>query len=359
MNNTEETAIPIVEMTQFKLLSLPTQKKINELSVDLKATSLKTFNPLVQQMTVIEGYKTLKYVADDKTCIEQYKLAKASIKSFRARTKEAKKELKAPLLKTGKSIDEIEKVFIDRATEILKTLDKEYDAYIQQEATKKQEALDKKNKATIEKITEMSQENIEAKIIIERMKAKNAYDNEIRQITIETGTKIATHSREALAKEYDSLNKLEEFYIAEKDISVLLPEQVVEIQKDWNTAVQGALMMLEMKIQQIDDAAKLAAIPEVNPLTQRPVFTGMPMMPPAKPLVEEPIVEEKAYMEFIAPSLTQENPDYFKDQVSLILQDAIESIENLNPANEKEKIVKANCATGLKGLEAKIIAYLS
>ena len=136
--NEEPTMITVINTDEFKKLPPSTQKLITKLTKDLKVSGLNLLNPLVESMVIIDGFKAIKYDAENAETIQQYKDAKATIRSFNASTRKAKKEIKAPLLATGKDLDRIEKTFLEEAKEIQeKYLDVEFKPYIDEEERKK------------------------------------------------------------------------------------------------------------------------------------------------------------------------------------------------------------------------------
>jgi len=325
----ETETLLMLDKKDLKRLPLTTQKLINELTEDLNIKGLNIFNPIIKAMIDVESFKELKYIADDKDNAKQFTRNKVLIGKFNASVGRAKKKLKAPLLAQGKLIDSIEKVFKGRASDVKTHLLEEFSELIkiQEEAKKAKE--EKKNKASIDKIAELSDESIQNKLIINRMKIKQKIDKEIQEITSNAIKQVNTFSKEALKKELNDLLNYNEFSLEEVEKATLLEEQKAEIEANFNTAIKGAIQMIELKINSFN-----------TPLSV-------------------PVPLSNNSIEMVAPSLTQENPEYFKDAMCHIIDEAINNINNLNPAIEKETNVKVGTISSLEKTKLKIIGYLS
>jgi len=339
----ETLELTVIDEKSMKHLSLPTQKLIKDLSKELNVEKLQLFNPLVETMITIEGFKDIKYNEEDPETIQQYKDASKVIKSFRASTKRAKSALKKPILETGKKLDTIEKTFVGRATDVLEALLEEFKPYIEEEARLKQEREDRKNKATIEKIEQLSDETIQQQLVMARMNAKMRIDAELNSFVPDAVEKAQTFSKEALSKQIEALKelKIQGYTFNDDDIALLLEDQAEEIKKTFYRNIDSSIAILEMAFSKPD----LSSAP--------------PLPPPPKPVDLMDIEVNESGISFVAPSITQENPDYFSNAISDILDDAIESISNLNPAEPREGIIKKELIDYLTQLQTKATDYLS
>jgi len=336
----EVQELVVIDQENMKHLSLGTQQLIKELSEELDIKKLTVFNPLVERMIAIEQYKEFKYIPEDKESIANYKSAWKDIRNFRSVTKKTKSLLKKPILETGKKLDTIERIFVDRATDVLDGLEEEYKGYLEEQERIKEEKEAKKNKATTDKIAELSEEATQSKIIIERMNAYNSITKELNNMITEAVAQSTTYSKEALEKELSDLNAYTDFTFDETEAELLLDEQKEEILELFTKNKTNAIGILQ-------NAIKLANVPPpVTPEVQAPV-----------PNVDD--IPQTPGPVMMAPSLTQANPDYFKDSCCDILTDALEAIENLQPANEKETSVQKGTIEGLNKIQNKIIDYLT
>lgn len=336
----------IIPEENMKHLSLPTQKLIGELSDELDIDKLTKFNPLVETMIEIESFKSIKYDADDDVSIASFKEAKSTIRSFRSLTKKTKSLLKKPILETGKKLDKIEKTFVERATNVLNELEKEFKPYLDEEEKKKEERLAKKNKATTDKIEALSDEAVQQKKIIERGKLHTKLQNEISTYVPDAMTKAKTFSKNALAEEIEALKELKDtgYNLEEDEKAILLEEQQEEIATLFQNNIDAALHILQTEF----DKPVVPVVPVIE--SGHNLGDTLTMGQISQP--------ESSGMQMMAPSLTQANPDYFKTTVDTILSNSIVELNKLDPANDKEKSVKETLLKSFTSSKSKVIAYL-
>lgn len=136
-------------------------------------------NPLVSTYQGLLKHRELKYeVKMDEDGKEQdnsqdYKDAKGEIRSFRATVGKTKKMMKADIIATGKALDNIEKTFIEQATEIHDELDANFKEYLDAVEKKKAEAQAKKEKARNEEIERLNAEKNDALLKAKKAGAMN------------------------------------------------------------------------------------------------------------------------------------------------------------------------------------------
>lgn len=345
MSETKAEALLVLTKEDLKGLPLTTQKVINELTDELNIKALGVFNPIVKAMVDMEKIKELKYIADDKENAQAFTTNKVALGKFNASVGRAKKEMKAPILATGKKIDALEKIFKARGTAVKDYLFKEFAPLIKIQEDIKAEKLAKKNKSSIDKIETLSDEAVGQALVISRMQMKGKIDKELNAYVPDAVKKAQTFSKEALLKEITDLKELKGvgFTLEESEKATLLPEQQEEVVLAFTTNIDSAIFILQTEFD-------------------KPVAQDIQVNDPT--VIEEGLDHkgehvEESVVDMIAPSLTQENPEFFKDAMCDILTEAINSIQNLNPASEKETSVKNGTVTGLQKIEKQIIDYLS
>ena len=345
MKENELKEIPIVELEQFKLLPLTTQKLINSLSENLKSDSLMVFNPLVESMARIEAFRGVKYDVDDPECIKLFKTAKSTIRSFRAATSKAKKGLKAPYILIGKNIDAIEKAFKGSATDILEKLEVEFKPYLDEEEAKKQAREDKKNKEVLDKMDEMTEETVQQNIVIQRMNLKSSLDKKIFNITRELSDKIKHYSKDALELERMKLDN-GVFEFTESDLAVLLPDQVQELKDNFAIAIDNSKQMIDMKIAEFD---RPKADVVVDTIADEVPVNGL----------EEINIDDILGGKFTAPSLSEDDPEYFQTSINDIITEAIEKINGLKVVSDEEKNIQTKVTQSFSAIQDKINDFMS
>jgi len=321
-------------------LPLATQKLITDLSKDLKISGLNILNPLVEAMATIEGFRAIKYNSEDETTIEQYAEAKAFIRSFRARTKEAKSDLKKPLLDTGKKLDLIEKTFVGEATNVHDELDVEFKPYLDEVQRKKDEALAKKNAATTAKIKELTEETTAQQIALQRSIIFNKYNSMNQNILNDIITKTDNYSKDALQQELLTLNNTD-FELEEKDKNILLEDQVFELKSGFNKIVATCVNMIKSKMV------------ELTLLKER---EDAEILDKAKREQSQKALETAT--NFMAPSVATIKSQSFRDAFEEQMNATIKYISNLDTVTEKEEKAQKSSVAGLQSYSAKIISYL-
>jgi hypothetical protein len=321
--------ITVVSTEHFKSLPEETQKMITALSSDFGKDQMNTFNPLVEAMATMEGFNNLKYVEDDTEAIEQYKGAKKFSGSFNSSTREAKKKLKAPFLATGKKLDAIEKTFLARSKEIMENVNKEFQPYLDAKAEKAAIALAKKNKATSDKIKELSESQINQNIVIQRSKTFTTYTTANQKMLDDVIEKVDNWSEDALKEELSILQE-KTINIPQEDTNILLDDQVVNLTKSFNQMHSTCVRMINMRLQEIENNKK---IPEAK-------NDSVPAPP-------EP---------FNIPSV--EDPQSFGRSFTEIMNTAIGNIELLPTITEKEGQAKTSVIGGLQGYILQILNFI-
>jgi hypothetical protein len=348
-----EEALLVLTKEDLKILPLTTQKVINELTLELNISALGEFNPIVKAMVELEEMKELKYIPDNAENAQAFTTNKVALGKFNASVVKAAKIIKAPLTATSKKVTVLEKLFKQRGVNVKDYLLKEFAPLIAIEEEKKAAKLAKKNKASTDKIEALSDESIQQKLIITRMNLKTKLDKELNCYVPDAVKKAQTFSKDALLKEIEDLKELKSvgFNLEESEKETLLTEQQEEIIVLFTTNIDSAIFILQTEYE-------------------RPINVPVQSSPPPIPDYSQPdgvdqlggpgrIMEEDAGLDMTAPSLTQSNPDFFKDAMCDIISEAIQSIENLNPAIPKETSVKDGTVTGLQKIQKQIIAYLS
>jgi len=335
-----EEMVTVVTAENFKLLPLATQKLITDLSKDLKISGLNILNPLVENMAIIEGFKAIKYNAEDETTVDQYAEAKSFIRSFRAATGKAKSELKRPLLDTGKKLDLIEKTFIGAATEVHDELDLEFKPYLDEVQRKKDEALAKKNAATTAKIKELTEETTAQQIALQRSILFNKYNSMNQNILNDIITKVDNYSKDALQYELLTLNNTE-FEWMESDRMILLPEQHQELLDGFDKIRKTCIGMITGKM---------------NELTLLKEKEEAELVDKAKREESQKAMETAT--NFIAPSIAVVRSQSFRDAFEEQMNSTIKYISNLDTVTEKEEKAQKSSIAGLQSYSMKIISYL-
>lgn len=348
MENTEETSLEVLTVEDMKQLPLTTQKLINELSAELNIKALSEFNPIVKSMVDMEKMKELKYIPEDKENAQAFTTNKVALGKFNASVGRTAKNMKAPLLATGKKITALEKAFKARGILVKDYLLKEFDPLIVIQDAEKAAKTAKKNKASIDKIADLSEEAIEQALVISRMKLKQKLDKELNSYVSDAVSKAKTFSKTALSKEIEELRELKDsgFKLEESEKTTLLLEQQEEIISMFTANIDSAIFILQTELDK----------PEI--LTSTHVSgISVPPIPKNIHVVDQEILHSPV-SSMMAPSLTQTNPEFFKDAIIDILTDCMDSIKDLNPANEKEINVKKGLITGLEKMELGVIDYL-
>lgn len=320
---TDKTII-VYETKSFDSLPKETQKMIKSLSDEFNVKQLNVFNPLVEAMATIEGFTELIYKPDDETCIEQYKEAKKFFGSFNSSTKKTKSKLKKPILETGRKLDTIEKTFLGRAKEIWESVDEEFKPYLEEKERLKAEADERKNKAQIDKIKELSEQQTDQAIIIERNNIYSKHNKFIQNMLDVLVDKIDTYSEKALNIELETIQKtiLE---IPQEDINLLFEDQVETLNLLFERMKATCLRMVNMRIVEITQEKQ----------------------------VEQP---EAPTVDFIVKSTMKEMT--FAQAFIEIMNKAVEDVKLLPPTNEKEVQAKTSIIGGLQGYLLKILNFL-
>lgn len=336
---TEDT-VTVVKAENFKALPLATQKLIIDLSKDLKISGLNILNPLVENMAIIEGFKAIKYNAEDEGTVEQYAEAKAFIRSFRARTKEAKSDLKKPLLDTGKKLDLIEKTFVNAATGVHDELDLEFKPYLDEIQRKKDEALAKKNAATTAKIKELTEETTAQQIALQRSILFNKYNTMNQNILNDIISKVENYSKDSLQIELMTLNNTE-FEWLETDRMILLPEQHQELIDGFDKIRKTCINMITSKMTELT-LLKEREDAEIADKIKR----------------EQATKEIEKASNFIAPSISTSQSQSFRDAFEEQMNSTIKYIAELTVRSDRENKAQQSSIAGLRSYSAKIISYL-
>lgn len=335
--NEETTTITVVNTDEFKKLPVATQKLITKLTKDLKVNGLNLLNPLVESMVIIDGFKSIKYDAENEDTIKQYKEAKSTIRSFNASTRKAKKLIKAPLLATGKDLDKIERTFLDEAKQIQEEyLDVEFKPYLDAEEQKKIEAEEKKNAQTKAQIAELTEASIEQQLAISRSKIFSDYNSKINLLLPDVMNKVESYSKEALEQELLNFES-SEFIIAEEHINTLLDDQIENIKTSYSNTKATSVRLLKSRINEMiaDEEKKANAI-------QQEAVKQVEKIEISKPM--------------IAPSVDghEDFATVFKEQMMA----TIDFIGDIYTKNDKEAVAQKSAVTGLNSYMIKILNYL-
>jgi hypothetical protein len=340
METTETKIIPLVEMESYKLLPTTTQKLLTEIAEELKIDGLTTFNPIVEAMITIEGFKSLKFKEDDDESVKGFKEAKKTIRSFNASTKRAKKTLKAPFLETGKKLDKFEKVFLEKAKTILTSLEKEFQPYLDAEAQKKADREAKKNAKQTEQIEELTEADKANQLIIARMESEQAVNKRINAIMPAYMEKLENYSEKALQDELVYLESVQLLF-DDKEKESLLDEQKFELKDLHDQAIGNVAKLVKMRLDDIERAKKLEAQPE--PETAQPIQESAA-------LAEEPKPDLAIMMAPPGPN----EVETFLEQVNLHLDTCILGIASIQTLDDKELAVQGEIDRGLKNFKVKI-----
>ena len=344
----EVETIEVLNLEDLKGLPLTTQKVVNDLKDELNLKDLSVFNPIVKAMVEMEEIKKLKYIPDDKENAQAFTTNKVALGKFNASVGRAKTKLKAPYVSINKKIDLLTKTFKDRGVSVKEHLFKEFDELIKQQEADKAAKVAKKNKASIDKISDLSEEAVQQKLVITRMNLKSKLDKDLNGYVPDAVEKAKTFSKTALLKEIEELKELKDagFTLEESEKECLLPEQQEEIISSFKTNIDSAIFILKTEYER-----PLETLPTPGEPVPVSYIENLDV-------VDETEVPNNPIGDMTAPSLTQSHPEYFKHAICNILTDAINSIWNLNPANEKEKNVLDGTVLGLQNTEKKIIDYL-
>jgi hypothetical protein len=323
--------VTVLNMEEFKKLPKETQKIITSLSEDFGVKQLNVFNPLVEAMVTMEGFSTIKYEPENKESISQYKEAKKYSGNFNATTRKTKKELKAPLLATGKKLDAIEKVFLERSKDIMEIVNSEFQSYLDEKEEKAKIASDKKNAAAINKINELSEETVAQNLVIARNKAFTSYQASNQEMLDSVIERVDNWSANALTVELDAID-VRELVILEADSNILLDDQIENLNVSFNKMKETCVRMIKMRLTEIENEKKAS----------------------------EPIKEEEAIAPipptFNVPSI--EDPQSFGKSFTEIMNKAVADINLLPTITEKEAEAKKSVTAGLNGYTLKILNYI-
>ena len=317
--------VEIVNEDQFETLPEEAKDILVVLNEELRSTDIVKLNPIVNELIKINSFLEIKYDPEKPETIDQYKEAKKFIGHFNQKTKDTKKELKAPYLNVGRKLDAMEKFFLGAAKTAQTAIAKEFKPYLDEQARIKKEKEDKKNKELIDKANEADKFKDENTLLIARMNAEKKYRNFADEILIKTAEHCENYSELALEQEAETIKKME-FEIEEADREVLLPEQIDELCFHFNTVKKQSLYLITTRMKEINGESM-------------------------KKVVEEDL-------DFVAPSISEENPEFFYHAVKNLFDDFVEEIKTLNPANEVEKKAKISMLRGIDAYKHKILNYL-
>ena len=253
-----------------------------------------------------------------------WKESKKFFGSFNQSTKKAKTKLKKPFLETGRKLDTIEKTFLGRAKEIWELVDSEFKPYLDEKERLKKESEERKNKAQIDKINELSEQTVEQNLVIERAKIYKKYNDANQDILNDILEKTENYSEASLQIELRTL-KQSTFDIPDEDRNILLDDQIFNLKESYESIIRSSVRMIEMRIKEMKE--------------------DKPMSTPEAPTVD-----------FIAPS-TQE-PITFAKAFMEIMKEATDKIELLPTTTEREKQAQQSSIGGLQGYTLKILNYL-
>ena len=324
----------VYEAEHFKALPKETQKLIESLSKELQVKQLNVLNPLVEAMATIEGFSKIKYQADNEESVQQYKDSKKYIGSFNASTKKAKSALKKPFLETGRKLDKIEKMFLERAKNVMQALEEEFKPYVDEQEKLKQEREEKKNKAILDKVAELSESDTKQKLVIERSKVYNKHSSENQAMLDDVMAKVETFSEMALKLELSKIEK-RELVIPVEEENLLLDDQVVNLKTSFESMKKSCIRMIDLRLKEIE-------IEKSKPKeTEEPKATN-----PEPP--EDVIVHSHEHVKGEA----------FSTAFSRVMQNAVNQIEIIPVVNDREKQAKISAVGAMQGYLIKILNYL-
>lgn len=321
----EKEPLTVVQAEHFDSLPKETQKQIKSLSTDFNTKQLNKFNPLVEAMATIEGFKNIKYVPDDVTCIEQYKEAKKFKGSFNTSVKDTHGILKKPILETGRKLDTIKKTFMERNEEVWKMVETEFKPYLDEQARIKQEKEDKKNKASLDKIAELNEQTIEQNIVIERSKIFKKYSDANQTMLENILEKVESYSEMALTLELKKLNS-KVYQIPEEDKNLLLDDQIENLEKSFESMRTTCVRMINMRLVEMQGEKIFTTDKEETPVVSAPSMEG---------------------------------PISFPRALKEIFDKAINDVELLPVTTEAEKQAKSSCVGGLQGYLLKLLNFIA
>lgn len=339
--------IEVVNLDEFQELDAGLQKQIITITEELNLKQIKAFNPLIVGMIEVEKLRELKFDAEDPEHGKKYEDAVRTVKSYRAKVSKTKSLIKKPLLETGRGLDKIEKAFKDKATDVYSYLDKVFKPYIDEKARKKAEREAKKMEAKNKEINELAAENQQNNLVIQRMNVSTSIRKDISKIIQYTNECIENFSVDKLIEHLEDLQKSNQnqLQLTEEQKKVLLPEQIEELNSEFISTTDLAIQLVDnvIKNKQVEfekqvqtEAEKISG--EIKPVTPEEAF--------------DPPANDSGAM--VAPSLADKNPNYIRDSICTIIDEAIAKIQNLQPALDIEKNVIGRTIAGLTQYKGKI-----
>lgn len=158
-------------------------KEANEalelLTSKLTVKEMDTLRPIVAATNDLQAVMEIKYVEDDKDCIQAYKDGKRTYGAFNSSLADAKRDLKAPYTEVTKAIDTVFKKFSELYKMTKEGLAEEFKPYIDKQAELAAKRLAKKNAAKEAEMKKLQDDNAEMLQKNENTRIYNAVHYEI------------------------------------------------------------------------------------------------------------------------------------------------------------------------------------
>lgn len=277
------------------------KSKLVEMVKTSSTGDLVAFNPIIAALNYIQSFKEIKYDPEKKNT-QDYTDAKVKIGKFNAAVTKTAKAIKDPHNAYTKMLVNLEALLKQESANVRSALDTNFKEYLDEEAKKAQEKLDKKNAATNKIISDLSEENAAN---LEKLKnqakatRKAEIENIINKVGIDVGLEVPKLNLEGLKAYRDKIlnAKMGDPNTPEIEFS---SEEKTEFSQAWSTAVLAAVNVIDMAIKSNETSAENAKIATENEVlkanTPSGVFTvdddDMPFAVPAPQEAKQPEPEQ-------------------------------------------------------------------
>ena len=268
------------------------KQKLTEMVKTSSTGDLVAFNPIIAALNYIQSFKEIKYDPEKKNT-QDYTDAKVKIGKFNSAVTKTATAIKAPHNAYTKMLVNLEALLKQESANVRSALDTNFKEYLDEEAEKAKEKLEKKNAATNKIISDLSEENAAN---LEKLKnqakatRKAEIENIINKVGIDVGLEVPKLNLEGLKAYRDTIlnAKMGDPNTPEIEFS---SEEKTEFSQAWATAVLSAVNVIDLAIKSNETSAENAKISTENEVlkanTPSGVFTVDDDMPFAVPVPQE------------------------------------------------------------------------
>ena len=277
------------------------KQKLTEMVKTSSTGDLVAFNPIIAALNYIQSFKEIKYDPEKKNT-QDYTDAKVKIGKFNSAVTKTATAIKAPHNAYTKMLVNLEALLKQESANVRSALDTNFKEYLDEEAEKAKEKLEKKNAATNKIISDLSEENAAN---LEKLKnqakatRKAEIENIINKVGIDVGLEVPKLNLEGLKAYRDTIlnAKMGDPNTPEIEFS---SEEKTEFSQAWATAVLSAVNVIDLAIKSNETSAENAKISTENEVlkanTPSGVFTvdddDMPFAVPVPQEAKQPEPEQ-------------------------------------------------------------------